>query len=746
MTTPFNREKLESLAYLDADGRGVIAARNFHADLPLYHGPNVRFSVCMDGAGNARDAAELRTDKLGMQTVIYANTTASLEELMLENGARRVSPLRLTASSSDEKNYRLVLEISPEGSGAQYSTANLAHVARISAQHLPMTLVSQALQACQERRRDAVVAYMATKGVHEIDARTFYMTLPMGSLYDITAPSSTGRGTSVDITQWQALVEKTSEALAETHTLKLCEVMVKFLTHAVATAGVPIGDPAAVRAHLARLEASAEGRAALVQGFMTSLQKTHEGSFIYTSDSKIQGFAVQNTVTGVRLQAQFASSGEKQNLFGMDPLTSNLTLERNARLFAARSEEQYRAALECTTGGELVAAAAAYSTQMTRANEALGMYKTQADCEDGASTLAALTHVAHSMDPAHLAECVSKVFASGLFSSAAGSLEASVQAALRVLHGSLGDKHVGLCFAHAANVAQVKTETAVAADAGVLGNYQGLVQQINASQLTGHACLFSLDGAGAARQVAPLLLEQEFTGLRAHESTNPIEVAKDDPRCSFATSSSEPGLDAKLVGVNGRIPLSFAMSVVSEISAKGARNVTGCDANAVTYTSADSPFYHTLIAAKGYAYSEQGGVCLPTVHISTLRSAATRHFLVQAALLEHVGIAGTQYTEDELLDIVVGSASCLAPSLEQLLHARTRAGFHVYASLPPSRLPDYTRVVMRGRVTPMPGPQPPALHASEEHARRIAALALHPQAIAVSSNSQCWDIYIPHSA
>ena len=51
------------------------------------------------------------------------------------------------------------------------------------------------------------------------------------------------------------------------------------------------------------------------------------------------------------------------------------------------------------------------------------------------------------------------------------------------------------------------------------------------------------------------------------------------------------------------IPLSFAMSVVSEISAKGARNVTGCDANAVTYNSADSPFYHTLIAAKGYAYS-----------------------------------------------------------------------------------------------------------------------------------------------
>lgn len=280
----------------------------------------------------------------------------------------------------------------------------------------------------------------------------------------------------------------------------------------------------------------------------------------------------------------------------------------------------------------------------------------------------------------------------------------------------------------------------------MLGNYKGLVQQINASQLTGHVCLFSVEGASTAQQVSPLLCEQEFSALRAHESTNPIEVSKDDPRCSFSTSSSVPGLDAKLVNVNGRIPLSFAMSVVSEISAKGARNVTGCDANAVTYTSADSPFYHTLITSKGYAYSEQGGVCLQTVHISTLRDAETLHFLVQAALLDHVGITGTQYTEDKLLDIVVGSASCLAPSLDQLLHTRTRAGFHVYASLPPSAPADYTRVVMRGRVTPMTGPQPPALHAAEEHARRTAALALHPQAITVSSNSQCWDIYIPHLA
>jgi len=150
MTTQFNREKLESMAYLDADGQGVIAARNFHADLPLFHWQNVWFLVCMDRAGNAKDAELLRTDKLGMQTVIYANTTASLAELMLERGQRWTTPLRLVESSSDEKNYWLVLELSPESTGTHYSRVNLAHVERISAQHILMALVAQALQACQE--------------------------------------------------------------------------------------------------------------------------------------------------------------------------------------------------------------------------------------------------------------------------------------------------------------------------------------------------------------------------------------------------------------------------------------------------------------------------------------------------------------------------------------------------------------------------------------------------------------------
>jgi len=221
MLTPFNCEKLESLAFLNAGGEGVIAARNFPRELPPFHGPNVRFAVCMDGAGNARDANLLRTDKLEVPTVIYGNATASLGELMLENGQRRTSPLRLVASSSDEHGYKLVLELTPQGTAQHYTAANLARVARVSEQHVPMDLIARALQECVRVRRQAMVGYLQTQGVPEIDASTFYMTLPMGSLYDISAAADAGdaedaKPVTVDILQWQALVSKTSAALAET--------------------------------------------------------------------------------------------------------------------------------------------------------------------------------------------------------------------------------------------------------------------------------------------------------------------------------------------------------------------------------------------------------------------------------------------------------------------------------------------------------------------------------------------------
>ena len=134
----------------------------------------------------------MKTDKLGGQTLIYTNTKAVLGELMLENGRRWTSPLRLVASLADEKNYELILEVTPQGTDAHYSSPNLAHVAQISAQHVHMQIsaqhvhmITRALQRCQEIRKQTVVDYMKTQGVHEVDSLTFCVTLRMGSLYDI---------------------------------------------------------------------------------------------------------------------------------------------------------------------------------------------------------------------------------------------------------------------------------------------------------------------------------------------------------------------------------------------------------------------------------------------------------------------------------------------------------------------------------------------------------------------------------
>ena len=88
MTTTFNREKLEALAYLDSEGRGVVVGVNCRMDAPVFHGPNIRFCVCMDGAAKLA-AGSVPTDKLDTQTVMYANTTASLAELLFEHGAPR---------------------------------------------------------------------------------------------------------------------------------------------------------------------------------------------------------------------------------------------------------------------------------------------------------------------------------------------------------------------------------------------------------------------------------------------------------------------------------------------------------------------------------------------------------------------------------------------------------------------------------------------------------------------------------
>jgi len=107
MMTPFNRTKLETLTYLDSCGSGMTAALNCRMDTTIFTGPNIRFCVCMNGAVTLKPG-ELPTDNLNTQTVIYANATSSLAELMLENGQPRTKALRVNATSSDEKTSSFV--------------------------------------------------------------------------------------------------------------------------------------------------------------------------------------------------------------------------------------------------------------------------------------------------------------------------------------------------------------------------------------------------------------------------------------------------------------------------------------------------------------------------------------------------------------------------------------------------------------------------------------------------------------
>jgi hypothetical protein len=259
MTTPFNHDKLEALEYLDSEGHSVVAGMNCRMDALIFHGPNIRFCVCMDGEVKLA-AQAVQTDKLDTQTVVYANTMTSLDELMFLNSQPRWQALCLEATSSDEGHSSFVLQLTPRATQAHYLAANVAHVSSISAQHLSSTVIARALFQCQEKRREALVACMQkTSGVAEQHSNTFYMCLPLGSLFDL----STGEEQEcmVDVTQWHALVDRSSSMLAESHVFKLCEVMVMMLTHSVASMGVDIASPAAVLGFMQSCDASAEGRA-----------------------------------------------------------------------------------------------------------------------------------------------------------------------------------------------------------------------------------------------------------------------------------------------------------------------------------------------------------------------------------------------------------------------------------------------------------------------------------------------------
>jgi len=771
MMTPFNRTKLETLTYLDSCGVGTTAALNCRMDTTIFTGPNIRFCVCMDGAVTLKPG-ELPTDNLNTQTVIYANATSSLAELMIENGQPRAKALRLHATSSDEKTSSFVLELTPRATQAHYSAANVGHIMSVSAKHIPSTVIARALSRCMEKRRDAVCAAMQTaSGVEDINSRTFYMTLPVGSMYDLSTDAAAE--CTVDATQWHALVTKTSKMQAEAHVFKLCEAMVMMLTHSVAAMGVDIAHPAAVHCFLASCNQSAQGRDWLSEAAQHGMRTANEGSFVYTGDSQIRGFAVRNRADGVFLEAQMDAAGEKQNLLGMDPLMCDLHLAHKCKALRARTDSQLAIDLQSTPEAEHAALRAKHAQVTGRIMLKESMETFRADCEDAASCLAAMASTAATMDPEHLEACVHTVMDSAAFAGAAHALKGSVLAALPHVREEMRSMLIGLVFAHAASIDEIRMTRSEPTLPGVRLRYEHLVGSLNAQKLTGHACLFkartdsrptvllSKDarlapdaalGADAGGGTNAMVTVHEVFSVEADEGTNPVDKHETDSLCVLKSASSLPPLQAQLDHVNGEMPWTSANSIVSELVSKGAGNVVGCRSQAVTSMTRQSPFYHSMISlGGGYLYSTDAHPPLPGAAMSTLPTAniamigqpSTRTFAVEGALIDDVTIGNVVYSENQLLDMVVGAASCLAPSLDHIIRSRSDAHFLVLAGRPPPMCQSMVRVVMKGRVRPLLRETTAADHAAEVREREVSALRVHPRAIAVSITSGTWNIYVP---
>ena len=749
MMTPFNRTKLETLTYLDSSGVGTIAALNCRMGSIIYTGPNIRFCVCMDGAVKLKPG-EIPPDNLNTQTVIYANATSSLAELMIENGQPRTTALQLHATSSDESTSSFVLQLTPHGTQAHYSTANVGHVMRVSAKHIPSVVIARALLQCMDKRRGALCEVMQASGVADINSRTFYMTLPVGSLYDLSTDEA--QQCTVDATQWHALVTKTSAMLAESHVFKLCEAMVMMLTHSVGTMGVNIENAAAVHGFLSSCNESAEGREWVSEAAQHGLRTANECSFLYTSDSQIRGFAVRNRGDGVFLEAQVDAAGEKQNLLGMDPLMCDLHMAAKCEALRSRTEAQLAHDLDSAPAPEHAALRAKSAAVHGRILLKESMETFSADCEDAAACLAAMASTAANMDPAHLQACVHRVMDSAAFSSGAQALKPSVLAALPHVRLGLGAMQIGLVFAHAKSIEEMRAAAPQEALPGVRMRFERLVGNLNAQQLTGHACLFDAKMGAERRALNPIVSMREVLDVRASEGTNPVDVHKSDSQCVLVSTSSLAKLDEQLTLINGEMPWTSANSIVSELVSHGASNVIGCRSQAVTSMTSHSGFYHSMISlGSGYLYSTDAHQELPGAPLSTLPTAniamighpSTRTFSLECALLHDVTIDKVVYTESQLLDMVVGAASCLAPSLEHIINCRTRAHFQVLAGKPPGQCRGMSRVVMRGRVLPLTNSMTEADHAAEVRARENAAHRVHARAVAVSITSGTWNMYVP---
>jgi len=213
------------------------------------------------------------------------------------------------------------------------------------------------------------------------------------------------------------------------------------------------------------------------------------------------------------------------------------------------------------------------------------------------------------------------------------------------------------------------------------------------------------------------------------------------------SASSLPELQAQLEHVNGEMPWTSANSIVSELVSKGASNVVGCRSQAVTSMTRQSAFYHSMISlGGGYLYSTDAHPPLPAAPMSTLPTAniamighpSTRTFAVEGALIDDVTIGNVVCTEDQLLDMVVGATSCLAPSLKHIIRSRCNAHFLVLAARSPLRgLSEMQRVRAEGSAAGSECRTTRAL--SRVHARPAQADYLQCAATSPSLAQHCRD-------
>jgi len=389
---------------------------------------------------------------------------------------------------------------------------------------------------------------MQSSGVEDINSRTFNMTLQVGSLYDLSTDEA--QQCTVDAAQWNALVEKTSAMLAESHVFKLCEVMVMMLTHSVASMGVNIASASAVHGFLA----SCNAREWVSEEAQHGMRTANECSFEYRSDSQIRGFAVRNREDGVYLEAQMDSLGEKQNLLGMDPLMCDLHMAAKCAALRLRTEAQLAHNLSCKPASEHDALRAKSAAVMGRILLKESMETFTADCEDAAACLAAMASTAARMDPAHLEACVHSVMDSVSFSSRAQALKPLVLAALPHLRESMSTLQIGLVFAHATSIDEMRSTVKEVALPGVRMRYERLVGCLNAQKLTGHACLFNKRACLGKRKLNEIVSVTEIQAVKASEGTNPVDVHPSDSQCLLVSKSSLPKLHEQLSLINGEMP------------------------------------------------------------------------------------------------------------------------------------------------------------------------------------------------